>query len=119
MGQITLSNIGGGAAVEKFEDEFRRVVDNILDPNTPAKATRKVVLTIEIKPSADRSFGPVTVSATSKLPPRKSFSTVAFFGRDGGDPVAFEENPAQVTVQDFIAKKEEVATIKPKIEASK
>lgn len=118
MGQITLSNIGGGAAVEKFEDEFRKVIANIMDPNTPASAKREVTIKVSIKPSVDRAFGPVTVSASSKLAPVRGYSTVAHFGMDGDEPVAFEDDPKQLTVGDFI-NNGKTTTIKPKIEASK
>lgn len=118
MGQITLSNIGGGAAVEKFSDELRKVVANIMDPNTPASAKREITIKVSIKPSVDRAFGPIVVSASSKLAPVRGFSTVAHFGMDGDEPVAFEDDPKQLTIGDFI-ENSKATTIKPKLEASK
>jgi len=113
MSQITLANIGGGAAVEKFEDELKKVVENILDPNTEPNAKRTIVLTVTIKPTKDRTHGPVTVSAVSKLAPTMTYGTVAYFGMDGETPVAFEDNPKQVTIGDFIANKQETPSIAP------
>lgn len=118
MGQITLANIGGGAAVEKFSDELRKVVANIMDPNTPASAKREITIKVSIKPSVDRAFGPVTVSATSKLAPVRGYSTVAHFGMDGDDPVAYEDNPSQLTVDDFI-NNQTTTNITPALEESK
>jgi hypothetical protein len=101
--QITLGNLGGGAAVEKFEDELAKVIENILDPNTDAQAKRGIRLDVKIVPNCDRTFGKIEIVAQAKLAPAVAYETQAFFGKaKSGDPVAYEDNPRQTTIADFI-----------------
>jgi len=109
--QITLANLGGGAAVEKFEDELRAVLENILDPNTEATCKREVSLKITFKPDKDRSFGEISIVAQAKLAPAIAYETRAFFGREAGKVVAFEDNPKQVTIDDFLEREKQAIDI--------
>lgn len=43
-----------GAMLERFDYEMEKVVDNILDPNTPATKPRSITLTLTLKPDGDR-----------------------------------------------------------------
>ena len=42
--KLTLSNLGNGAAVELFGIELRRVLKDVMDPNTDPKAVREITL---------------------------------------------------------------------------
>lgn len=52
--RVDLSNLSGGAANDYFADAMKKVLANIEDINTPAKAVRGITLTLKIKPSEDR-----------------------------------------------------------------
>ena len=39
---IDLENLAGGELAEKFEDAMKKVVANMMDPNTPYKNKRKI-----------------------------------------------------------------------------
>jgi len=52
---VSLDNLGGGAAVEKFNDELVEVLRNIQDPNTSPTAMREIKLTVSLKPAEDRA----------------------------------------------------------------
>lgn len=98
---VSLVNVGGGAAVEKFDEEFRKVLENILDPNTPAKAVRTISLDIKIKPNDNRDYCAVEIGCTSKMSAAKVFETQMFVGRDlsrGGAVLATEHNPRQMNM---------------------
>jgi hypothetical protein len=41
---VSLETLGQGAAIELFSEELRKVLENVLDPNTKATATRSVTL---------------------------------------------------------------------------
>jgi hypothetical protein len=111
-GEIGLATLGGGVALEKFKDEFQRVVENILDPNTGATVTRSVTITVTIKPTVDRLVGAISVSASSKLAASASYGTRAYFGKDGDRALAFEDDPKQVTITDFLeSAKDKVAQL--------
>ena len=67
--KVSFSTISGGAVIERANLELEKVLENIQDPNTSAKAIREVNVKIKIKPSDDRSVGAVTIQAVSKLAP--------------------------------------------------
>jgi hypothetical protein len=111
--ELTLANIGGGAAVEKFAEELDRVIENILDPNTEAKAKRKIVLEVCIAPNHERGFGAITISSVAKLAPTTAYATRAYFGRDADRHVCFEDNPRQLTIEDFVEQGKSIPAITP------
>jgi hypothetical protein len=78
---VSLDNLGGGAAVEKFNDELAEVLRNIQDPNTSSTAVREIKLTVSLKPAEDRASAGVTIATTKKLAPIKAFASQVFIGR--------------------------------------
>ena len=87
---ITLTTLGGGAAVEKFDDAFQRVLDNIVDPNTKPDAVREIILKVKIKPDENRNVGHVIISCDPKLAPESVFRTTCAIGSVNGKGVARE-----------------------------
>ena len=53
-----------GAILERVDYEMGRVLDNVLDPNTKPTGKRKITVTLEPIPSADRRT--ITVQSTAK-----------------------------------------------------
>lgn len=92
---VTLSTLGHGAAVELVQAELDKVLRNITDPNTDARAKRKIVLEITLTPSDKRERAEVDVKVTSKLAGVKPASTTVYFGRQEGVLVAVESDPRQ------------------------
>lgn len=92
---VGIENLGRGAAVELFNDELTRVLSNILDPNTDAKAVRSLTLTVKFKPSEERDLAPTIIEVKSKLASPKGVGTVVFIGKKAGQAVATEHNPRQ------------------------
>ena len=111
--ELTLANLGGGAAVEKFNESLQAVIGNIMDPNTEAKTKRRIVLEVTFVPDRDRDIGAVTVSCQARLAPTVSFRTQAYLGKDGDKFVAFESDPKQVTITDFLESKQNLPSIAP------
>lgn len=96
-GKATLATLAKGAAIERFDDELQRVLNNIIDPNT-AEGKRCITLKVEIKPDPDRVTAAVHVSCSSKLMPSKPCSTLFYVGKERGQGVAFEHNPEQLAM---------------------
>lgn len=92
---VSLENIRGGAAIEMFDHELQRVVENIADLNTDAEATRKVVLTVTIKPNATRDDAVYLIGAEAKLAPPRAVPGHMYIGKRHGKPVAVSWDPAQ------------------------
>jgi hypothetical protein len=101
--KITLAEIGRGAAVERFDIELQKVLDNIQDPNTDPKKVRSVTLKITINPSEDRQVASYAIDGNSKLAPLKAVPGRMFLGvNKHGKGVASEEHPTQVEMTDMI-----------------
>jgi hypothetical protein len=65
--QVTLESLNSGAVLDLFEDAWRKVINNINDPNTKPDAVRKVKIEIAVRPSADRRNASTSVSVIPTL----------------------------------------------------
>lgn len=79
---FSLSEIAEGGVQEKFAAEMEKVANNILDPNTKAKAKRKVTLELVLVPNDNRDAIDVTVNVKSKLAPQEGVATTMLLGRN-------------------------------------
>jgi hypothetical protein len=93
--KVSLATLGGGSAVERFDHELQKVLNNIADFNTPPEAVREVTLKVRIKPNQDRDFTSVQIITTSKLVPIRPEATSFYIGSDDGEAIATEYNPKQ------------------------
>ncbi|MBY9077167.1 replication terminator protein [Paenibacillus sp. HN-1] len=94
--EIKLESLADGSISERFKQELAKVLTNIADPNTAAKAVRKVAITLTIKPNDNREMAEVSISATSTLAPAKEVLTTIIMDRDNeGKAVAAELKSSQ------------------------
>ena len=93
---IQLPTLANGAANELFEDELSKVLENILDVNTEAEATRSITLKLTVKPALDRDSAALKFEASSKLAPTLGVGTAMFIGKQDGRFIAVEHNPKQL-----------------------
>ena len=63
----SILEMGRGAIMERADYEMRAMIRNILDPNTSAKAARKLNITLTFKPGDDRQTIVVECVAKSTL----------------------------------------------------
>lgn len=101
---VTLATLAGGAAMELFDNELAKVVENILDLNTEPDQVRKVVLEVRLKPDGSRKNAAVYVQVSSKIGPFKGCGTMFYFGKHKGRAFAIESNPDQGRLFDQPAK---------------
>ena len=92
---VDLTNINKGAAIELFQEELGRVLDNIADPNTKPDATREIQLVVKLTPNKDRTSAKTVVYAQSKLAGVQPHEHFVIFGTDGKHPRALVTNPNQ------------------------
>ena len=64
-----------GAILERVDYEMGRVLDNILDPNTKPTGKRKITISLELVPSADRRTITVLTTAKATLVPTDPVTT--------------------------------------------
>jgi hypothetical protein len=55
--QVTLETLNSGAVIDLFEAEWRKLLNNIQDPNTKPDAVRKVKIEIAVKPAKSAADG--------------------------------------------------------------
>ena len=81
MSEINTENIvdilamTNGALEERVSIETWSVLENILDPNTSAKAKRSITIKIDFSPSADRQTINVETTVNSKLQSYEAIAT--------------------------------------------
>lgn len=91
---VSLANLMMGAAVERFDDELKAVLANILDPNTTL-ATREITLKVKIKPDKNRDFGSIDLECKSKMAPAAPLGTKVFIAATKNGACATEYISAQ------------------------
>jgi hypothetical protein len=97
MIKIDLITMHGGAVIDKFNEELKKVYANIDDNNVKPNATREIDIKILIRPDKTRRTAQTEVNVTSKVAPVKSSENVCFFDKDDeGNVVAFEDNTEQL-----------------------
>jgi hypothetical protein len=104
---INLANLDGGGLMELASREFHKICDNIADPNVRTEASRKMVITIEVKPdrkgqSADLSYsvkstlaGPDKAKTTAYIAMAPGTSDISLFGVDVRQQDLFPESEQQ------------------------
>jgi len=110
--EVSLVTLGGGAAVEKFDFELERVLENIQDINCDATAVREVTVKVKIKPDRNREVGSVSVQATAKLAPELPHETPVYFSNKKGVHVAYQNDPKQTEMFSEKDKPDNVTEIK-------
>lgn len=92
---VSLETVAGGAAVELFNAELVKVLANIADPNTDAKAVRVIKLEVRVKPTENREAAQILVAASSKLSASKPAGDNVYLGVRDGALVAVTIDPRQ------------------------
>ena len=95
----SLLQMAKGAIQERVDYEVTRVVDNLLDMNTEAKAKRKVTLSIVMTTDDDRRVVKVEASAKSTLAPVTPIGTSLVITADGNGEMMLAEIVPQVPGQ--------------------
>lgn len=97
--KTSIMEMAMGAFSERVDYEMKKVVDNILDPNTKATAKRKISLTIELSPDDERSSIGVAVQAKSTLAPTNPVKTSLFVTKDDEGELSVVEMVPQIPGQ--------------------
>lgn len=74
----SILEMSAGAILELVDYEMGKVLDNILDPNTKPMAKRKITVSLELTPSADRRTITVQTTAKCALVPTDPVTTSLF-----------------------------------------
>lgn len=80
MLNLNISELSGGAVLEKINQELEKVILNIADPNTDAKKKRKLKLELTFAPDASRQASQLSCLVTSTLAPFEPIETALSIG---------------------------------------
>ena len=82
MEKLSLATICDGTAVERFDYELQKVLENINDLNTDAEATREITLKVKIKPDENREMLKTEMSISSKPAGLSPVASIGMMGKD-------------------------------------
>lgn len=112
---INLSSFADGAVAERFNIELEKVLENISDPNTDPKKTRKLTLTLSFKADEERDITSVGVQAKTSLAPAKDIQTKIVMDRGGDGKVIGQELKSGVKGQTYMTDDGDVADDRGKV----
>lgn len=99
---FNLSEIADGGLQEKFDRSLKKVIENIMNPNTEAKKKRKVTINISLTPSENRDTVSIDTEVKNTLVPENGVATTLLIGRDAKEEVAANELKSGTPGQTFI-----------------
>lgn len=82
MQNVRLAELVGGALQEKFQNSFEKVLENMLDINTPYKARRSIAIKIDFDQNEQRNDVKTHISVKETLAPQGAIETSFSIGKD-------------------------------------
>ena len=82
MKAIELKEMVGGVLQEQFAKSFEKVIENLLNPNTPFKPTRKITIELKFTQNEHRDNVHVAVEVKEKLASQSPMETAFAIGKD-------------------------------------
>lgn len=107
--RMSVATMSGGAVVEQFDEAIQRVLENIVDPNTVAKAKRTVTLKVVLHPDEERELCGFAASVQVGMAPAAAINGRAWLAQTRDGVVALEHDPKQ---RNFI-REDEKAEVRP------
>lgn len=82
MEKIELKELVGGALQEQFAKSFEKVIENLLNPNTPYKNTREIAIKLKFRQNEHRDDVKVDISVAEKLAAQAPMQTGFAIGKN-------------------------------------
>ena len=98
-----LNKIADGALREKVDLAMQEIGRNILDPNTDAKKSRKLTITIDLKPDEQREIVAMSTQVRTSLAPQIPIASKIIVGDAGDGTAEIRELLSGAKGQTFIA----------------
>ena len=107
MKTFDLQEVAGGALQEKISRELQKVLNNMMDPNTPWKNKRQITIKMTLEQNEDRDDCKVDIQVETKRAPVKSIETRFSLGRnlDNGEVEIAEYGPGikgQISMDEYL-----------------
>ncbi|MFB5189041.1 replication terminator protein [Alicyclobacillus fastidiosus] len=107
---MNLAEMAGGGLAERVDLEVKKVLANIMDPNTDAKKARKLVVTFNFKADENRDIADVSIETKTTLAPAKGLITKIAMGVSGTGETVAQELQQMKLFDDTPYKESEVPT---------
>jgi hypothetical protein len=86
---ITLNDVNNGAVTDLFEDEFKKLLNNLADEDTSWKTQREISIKLKVKlNSEERNSAVSMIEVVSKLAPPKPNEEIIHLDFDGRNVTA-------------------------------
>jgi hypothetical protein len=96
LDELTLENICSGAVPERFKRALQSILENMRDPNSPAKAKRTLNLEFTFAPHVDRCGAEVTFKIKERLAGDEEVTGNIYMAATGnGGITAYPRDPRQ------------------------
>lgn len=87
---VTLEQVNNGAIGELFQEEFKKILNNLADENTSWKTQRSITISLKVKLSSEeRDTATTLVEVVSKVAPPKANEAIIHLDTDGRNISAF------------------------------
>jgi hypothetical protein len=93
-----IDTICKGLVPEMFQREFEQALSNVLDPNTPFKKKREVILRVTLTTNEERDAVHVEATTSSKLAPFLGESGIVFAAKRGASVIAVNYRADQLVL---------------------
>lgn len=88
---VSVDKLAGGEIVPRLNEALQKLAENVLDPSTNATATRRITLTISVKPDEQRDMASVELGIAVKSAPPKPAKTKVFINQNRDGSVSLTE----------------------------
>lgn len=99
---ITIGNLLGGELATRIDEAIQDVLNDIADPNTPAKAKREVVMRLCFVSDAERQVVVADCHVTKKLGEQQMPMAKLLLGISGGRVCAVEMSSRQTDLEEYV-----------------
>ena len=109
MSKKKILEMARGALMERADYELTRIVENIMDINTPATKKRKLTVTLDLEPDEDRNMITISASAKSTLVATSPVKSAFWITADENGVPVMQEMLAESPDQTIMSEVEERA----------
>lgn len=88
---VSIMELAQGDIQEKFEESFKKVMENLLDPNCPSDGKREITIKLKFTQNPNRDEAVVDVAITEKLTPQIGIKTMIGYKKDINGNVVVDE----------------------------
>lgn len=108
MNQMDLNTIANGQLAEAFQASFKKVLENLLDPNCSPKDKRKITINMTFSENEQRNQFHLDIKVTEKLAANYPAETHVYMGKDlRTGEIVYEESGTglrgQIALSDYMA----------------